>query len=73
MSSLKILYVASEILPFLQYSEVGKILRHLPQAMQEKGMEIRILVPRFGLINERRSSILTDNVDHKAGKNNNPT
>jgi starch synthase len=57
MSSLKILYVASEILPFLQYSEVGKMLRHLPQAMQEKGMEIRILVPRFGLINERRNRL----------------
>lgn len=57
MSSLKILYVASEIFPFLQYSEVGKMLRHLPQAMQEKGMEIRILVPRFGLINERRNRL----------------
>ncbi len=57
MSSLKILYVASEILPFLQYSEVGKMLRHLPQAMQEKGMEIRILVPKFGLINERRNRL----------------
>ncbi|WP_026950610.1 glycogen/starch synthase [Algoriphagus mannitolivorans] len=57
MSKLRILYVASEINPFLQTSEVANFLRTLPQAMQEKGMEIRILVPRFGLINERKNRL----------------
>jgi len=57
MSKLRILYVASEIDPFLQTSEVADFVRKLPQAMQEKGMEIRILVPRFGLINERRNRL----------------
>lgn len=57
MSKLRILYVASEINPFLQYSEVGNLIRKLPQAMQERGMEIRILVPRFGLINERKNRL----------------
>ncbi|MBX9853314.1 MAG: glycogen/starch synthase [Cytophagaceae bacterium] len=57
MSKLRILYVASEILPFLQTSEVANFVRNLPQAMQEKGMEIRILVPRFGLINERKNRL----------------
>ena len=55
MSKFRILYVASEINPFLQTSEVAEFVRQLPQRMQEKGMEIRILVPRFGLINERKS------------------
>ena len=49
MSKIRILYVASEINPFLQTTEVSDFVRKLPQAMQEKGMEIRILVPRFGL------------------------
>jgi len=57
MSKYRILYVASEINPFLQTSEVADLVRKLPQAMQEKGMEIRILVPRFGLINERRNRL----------------
>lgn len=57
MSKLRILYVASEINPFLQTSEVAELVRKLPQAMQERGMEIRILVPRFGLINERKNRL----------------
>lgn len=57
MSKLRILYAASEINPFLQTSHVADFLRKLPQAMQERGMEIRILVPRFGLINERKNKL----------------
>ncbi len=57
MSKIRILYVASEINPFLQTTEVSDFVRKLPQAMQEKGMEIRILVPRFGLINERKNRL----------------
>jgi starch synthase len=57
MSKLRILYVASEINPFMQYSDVADFVRKLPQAMQERGMEIRILVPRFGLINERKNRL----------------
>lgn len=56
-SKLRLLYVASEINPFLKTSEVADFVRTLPQAMQERGMEIRILVPRFGLINERKNRL----------------
>ncbi|MFK7899872.1 MAG: glycogen/starch synthase [Cyclobacteriaceae bacterium] len=55
--SYRILYISSEINPFLQTTEVADYVRKLPQAMQEKGMEIRILVPRFGLINERKNRL----------------
>ncbi len=54
---LRILYASSEINPFLQTSKVADFVRKLPQGMQEKGMEIRILVPRFGLINERKNRL----------------
>jgi starch synthase len=57
MSKLRILYVANEINPFLKTSEVAEFVNKLPQAMQERGMEIRILVPRFGLINERKNRL----------------
>lgn len=57
MSKIRILYVATEINPFLQTSEVADFVSKLPQAMQERGMEIRILVPRFGTINERKNRL----------------
>jgi starch synthase len=57
MSKLRILYAASEINPFLQTSEVAEFIRRIPQVMQERGMEIRILVPRFGTINERKNRL----------------
>ncbi|GAB4395265.1 MAG: glycogen/starch synthase [Microscillaceae bacterium] len=57
MQKLRILYVASEIKPFLKISKVANLMHQLPQDMQEKGMEIRILVPRFGVINERKNRL----------------
>jgi len=57
MSKLRILYAASEIHPFLSTSSVAGFVRALPQYMQEKGLEIRILVPRFGTINERKNRL----------------
>ncbi|ARS37103.1 glycogen/starch synthase [Pontibacter actiniarum] len=57
MSKLRILYAATEINPFLQTTKVAEFLQTLPQGMQERGMEIRIFVPRFGLINERKNRL----------------
>lgn len=31
--------------------------RYLPQAIQESGKEIRIFMPRYGVINERRNQL----------------
>ncbi|WP_162054015.1 glycogen/starch synthase [Pontibacter pamirensis] len=57
MSKLRILYAATEMNPFLQTTKVAEFLQTLPQGMQERGMEIRIFVPRFGLINERKNRL----------------
>jgi starch synthase len=57
MSKLRILYVANEVDPFLNTTHVAEFLRKLPSAMQDKGFDIRILVPRFGLINERKNRL----------------
>ncbi len=57
MAKTKILFITHEMSPFLEISKIAKITRSLPQAMQEKGFEIRILMPRFGLINERRNRL----------------
>ena len=54
MSKKKALIVTQEMQPYTALSEVAAIARKLPQYIQEKGMEIRVLMPRFGTINERR-------------------
>lgn len=57
MAKTKILFITHEMSPFLELSKISEITRQLPQAMQEKGYEIRILMPRFGCINERRNRL----------------
>ena len=44
--------------PFLDGdTPLAEIARYLPQKIQEKDNEVRILVPRFGVINERRNRL----------------
>ncbi|MFT6844085.1 MAG: starch synthase [Flavobacteriales bacterium] len=57
MKKAKVLYVSQEITPFLQASEISKIARELPQGISEKGKEIRVFMPRYGSINERRHQL----------------
>mmetsp|Transcript_6235 Transcript_6235/g.14040 ORF Transcript_6235/g.14040 Transcript_6235/m.14040 type:complete len:268 (+) Transcript_6235:1918-2721(+) len=57
MPKLRILYAASEIAPFLTTSSVAGLVRALPQYMQERGLDVRILVPKFGVINERKNKL----------------
>lgn len=49
----KILFILQEMIPYTSESELGIISRSLPQAIQERGRDIRIMMPRYGLINER--------------------
>ncbi len=50
----KILYITQEIDPYLNINGIGALIQKLPSFAQQNGMEIRILMPRFGTINERR-------------------
>jgi len=50
----KILIITQEMDPYLALTEVSKIANELPKHMLETGMEIRVLMPKFGTINERR-------------------
>ena len=40
--------------PYLDLDGIGTLIQKLPAYAQDGGMEIRILMPRFGTINERR-------------------
>ena len=57
MEKKKILYISQEITPYLPESEMSEIARYLPQAIQEKGREIRTFMPRYGCVNERRNQL----------------
>lgn len=57
MTTKKILYITQEITPYLPESPIATNCRYLPQAIQEKGKEIRTFMPRFGNINERRNQL----------------
>lgn len=54
MSKKRVLFVTQEMKPYTTLSEMSELVRKLPQFAQEKGFEIRVLMPRFGTINERR-------------------
>ena len=53
----RVLYVSSEIFPYLPETDLSKVGRYLPQGIQESGKEIRAFMPRYGLINERRNQL----------------
>lgn len=57
MSQKKILYISQEIYPYLDETPISNISRYLPQAIQEKGKEIRAFMPKYGNINERRNQL----------------
>ena len=71
----KILFITQEIKPYLPESEIADVCRELPQYVQEHGCEIRIFMPCYGHINERRNqlhevqrlsgmNIIIDDTDH---------
>ena len=53
----KILFVNSEIFPYLPESDIAHIGRFLPQGIQERKREIRSFMPRYGCINERKNQL----------------
>jgi starch synthase len=54
---MKILYAAAEISPFARITSTADLLRFLPASLQDKGFEIRILLPKYGAINDRRNRL----------------
>ncbi len=54
---MKILYAAAEIAPFARMTYTADLLRFLPASLQDQGFEIRILLPKYGTINDRRNRL----------------
>ncbi|MEO1075107.1 MAG: glycogen/starch synthase [Bacteroidota bacterium] len=55
---MRILYVASEVAPFSETTAGAGLVRVLPEQLQETGdYETRILMPRYGVVSERRNRL----------------
>ncbi len=50
----RILFIANEMSPYLEMTEFAEIVNRLAVKSNESGMEVRCIMPRFGIINERR-------------------
>ena len=57
MKKKRVLYVSQEINPYTGETIMGDVGNLLPQKTQESGKDIRIFLPRFGVINERRHQL----------------
>lgn len=58
LKNAKILTISQSIQPFMDDPEdMAKVTRHLPQGILDRGNEIRVFMPRFGCINERRHQL----------------
>ena len=56
-SAKRVLFVNSEITPYLPENAISSIGRYLPQGIQERKKEIRSFMPRYGCINERKNQL----------------
>ncbi len=57
MNGKKILFVSSELVPYLPENEVSLMSYETPRMVNSKGGQIRIFMPRYGNINERRHQL----------------
>lgn len=57
MDAKRVLFITSEITPYLPETDISHIGRYLPQGIQDRGKEIRTFMPRYGNINERRNQL----------------
>jgi starch synthase len=57
MEDKRILYVSSEVVPYLAENEVSLTSYDVPKMVNDQGGQIRIFMPRYGNINERRHQL----------------
>lgn len=57
MKDKRVLYVSSEVIPYLPETEISSMSFEAPRAVNNKEGQIRIFMPRYGNINERRHQL----------------
>lgn len=54
---LKILFVSSEVFPFVKTGGLADVSSALPQMLTELGHEVRIVIPKYGAVDDRKFKI----------------
>lgn len=57
MKEKRVLYVSSEVIPYLPETEASSMSYFAPKMVNDRGGQIRIFMPKFGNINERRHQL----------------
>ncbi len=57
VKKLKILFVTSEVVPFMKTGGLADVSAALPQMLAEMGHEVRIVVPKYGAVDTRKFKI----------------
>jgi len=57
MKEKRILYVSSEVVPYLPENEISSMSFEIPKMINKQGGQIRIFMPKYGNINERRHQL----------------
>ncbi len=57
MKEKRVLYISSEVIPYLPETEASSMSYFAPKMVNDRGGQIRIFMPRFGNINERRHQL----------------
>ena len=76
MAKGRILFVNQEIMPFTEENERSSMGRYLPARLQEMGREIRVFMPKFSTVSERKNqlhevirlsgmNLIVNNCDHQ--------
>lgn len=50
----RVLIIANELSPYVEFTDFAQILNSLAVKTFDSGLEVRVIMPRFGTINERR-------------------
>lgn len=54
MSNQKILYITTEMSPYQEGSKMSEVVNKMALKMHQDGNDVRVFMPRFGLISERK-------------------
>jgi starch synthase len=54
MEKKRLLLITQELEPYTEGTDISSLVGKLPKFLQDNGYELRILMPRFGVVNERR-------------------
>ena len=64
---LSILFVSSEVLPFAKTGGLADVSGALPQVVREMGHDIRLIMPKYAAVSDRRFKIHDINLWKNAG------